>query len=255
MDAALHINAAGLRGPEIRDDGSVRVLALGDSSTFGWNVAPEEAYPAALERLLNHRAGATRYQVINAGVAGYSSYQGLVYLRDRGLALQPAIVLIGFGFNELFRIGDDETRLARERLWLPVLRVHDVLLERSTLYRWLRWKASKVAPPKLGYRVAPERYREHLREMIRLTRAHGGQAALLDFFTHPVADTPERTFPETLAAVGAELDVPLVVYDGPRLDLVHPTREGYEMLAANIVAALEQKGYLAEAHEDGARTR
>jgi lysophospholipase L1-like esterase len=255
VDAALHINGAGLRSPEIRDDGSIRVLALGDSSTFGWNVDPEQAYPGALERLLNRRAGERRYQVINAGVAGYSSYQGLVYLRERGLALKPAIVLIGFGFNELFRIGDDEARLARERRWLPLLRVNDVLLERSTLYRWLRWKASKVAPPKLGYRVAPERYGENLREMIRLVRAHGGQAALLDFFAHPVADTPEQRFPETLAAVAAELDVPLVVYDGPRLDLVHPTREGYEMLAAKIVAALEEKGYLAGIHDDGARTR
>ena len=244
QSAHVHTNAARLRGPEVRDDGSIRVLALGDSCTFGWNVAADETYPAALERLLNHRTGDGHYQVLNAGVAGYSSYQGLVYLRERGLALRPAIVVIGFGFNELFRIGDDEARLARERRVLPLLRVNDFLLEQSTLYRWVRWKANTTAPPQLDYRVSPERYGENLRTMIRLARDRGGHPVLLDFFAHPISKQPEGRFPETLAAVAAELDVPLVVYDGPRLDLVHPTREGYEKLAAEILAALERAGDL-----------
>src|SRR5436309_15797796 len=39
-------NAVGLRGPEIVEDGSIRLLALGDSCTWGFQVREEESYPA-----------------------------------------------------------------------------------------------------------------------------------------------------------------------------------------------------------------
>jgi len=252
-DVPVHTNAAGLRGPELREDGSIRVLALGDSTTFGWTVPDDEAYPPRLERVLNRASDGTRYQVLNAGVAGYTSYQGLVYLRERGLGLKPAIVVIGFGFNELYRLGDDETRLARERLVLPVLRLNDFLVERSRLYRWLSWEASAAARSRLDYRVAPERYGENLREMTRLARGHGARVVLLDFFARPLVDAPERKFPEKLAAVSAELEAPLVVYYGPRLDVVHPTSAGYGILAHDIADSLERAGYISDARPVGTR--
>jgi len=247
QQVSLQTNRLGMRGPELRDDGSVRILGLGDSCTFGWNVDVDQAYPAVLERLVNRRPGSARYQVLNAGVPGYTSYQGLLYLRERGLALDPTIVVIGFGFNELFRTGDDATRIARARLLLPLLRLDDLLLEDSTLYRWLRWQLRTTEIRDLGYRVTPDQYGENLRTMVRLTRAHGARPLLLDFYLRPLTEAPERRFPETLAAVATDLDVPRVVYDGPRLDIAHPTREGYEVLAAQILAAVEQAGYLRDA--------
>jgi lysophospholipase L1-like esterase len=244
QQAPVHINTLGMRGDELRRDGSTRVLALGDSCTFGWNVEGSESYPAVLERLLNRRAGTTRYQVLNAGVPGYTSYQGLVYLRERGLGLAPAIVVLGFGFNELVHLGDDETRLPRVGRLLPLLRTDDFFLAHSRLYRALRWKLDAAAPRDLGYRVTPEQYGRNLRTMVGLIRTHGARPLLLDFFRYPVADTPDRRFPETLATVAAELDVPLVRYEGPRFDVVHPTAEGYEILATRILDALEQAGDL-----------
>src|SRR6185369_9035870 len=105
-------NKIGLRGPNLRTDGARRILAVGDSCTFGWRVSEADTYPAQLEAVLNRRAGGDRYQVINAGVPGYTSYQGLVYLQEQGLALRPEIVVIGFGFNDTFLTGDVETQLA-----------------------------------------------------------------------------------------------------------------------------------------------
>jgi lysophospholipase L1-like esterase len=242
--AMVRTNALGLRSPELREDGSVRILSVGDSCTFGWNVGQDETYPAVLERLLNREATTARYEVVNAGIAGYSSYQGLVYLRERGLALRPRVVIIGFGFNELFRIGDDEARLARGRLLMPLLHLNDFLLERSALYRWTRWQVRTAGPRDLGYRVTPERYDRNLRAMVALLRAHGARPILLDFFTRPLTQAPERRFPETLAAVSRDLDVPLVVYEGPRLDIVHPTAQGYALLAAQIRDAIDRAGYL-----------
>ena len=59
------------------------VLFLGDSCTFGLGVDDDETYPAQVQQQL---AGA---QVINAGVPGYTAYQGDVLLRKIGPELRP----------------------------------------------------------------------------------------------------------------------------------------------------------------------
>src|SRR5262249_47490588 len=139
-NTAVVTNSLGLRSPEVRNDGSLRILCAGDSSTF--DVTQEENYPSDLQRLLDERTGQRRYQVINAGEPGYSSHPGLLYLRERGLALHPVIVVIGYGSNDLFPVGKDEIRLRRERLMMPLLRLDDMLLPASTLYRWIRYRTA-----------------------------------------------------------------------------------------------------------------
>ncbi|OGB95519.1 MAG: hypothetical protein A2Z31_05045 [candidate division NC10 bacterium RBG_16_65_8] len=49
---------------------SLRIIALGDSLTYGYGVAAEEAYPAVLERELGKRFAV---EVLNLGVAGAQS--------------------------------------------------------------------------------------------------------------------------------------------------------------------------------------
>lgn len=51
----VHINAQGTRGPEFsltKPAGTFRILALGDSRTFGWGLADEETYSRQLEAML-----------------------------------------------------------------------------------------------------------------------------------------------------------------------------------------------------------
>ena len=96
----LSTNSRGLRGPEIpRKKGDFRILALGDSTTFGLGVDDDQTWPAALERALREKTRRP-FEVINAGVPGYTAFQGLCYLRDRGLSLDPDLVLATFGFND-----------------------------------------------------------------------------------------------------------------------------------------------------------
>lgn len=64
-----------------------RVLAVGDSITFGEGVPADSTYPAVLERTLGVR-------VANAGVPGYASPQMLGRLRRYLPALRPAVVLM-----------------------------------------------------------------------------------------------------------------------------------------------------------------
>src|SRR5678816_3545363 len=72
-----------------RRTGVYRILALGDSCTFGMLLRGKyfgyvrNPYPLALEKLLADRVGPGRFEVYNAGVPGYNSYQGLMLLRSR----------------------------------------------------------------------------------------------------------------------------------------------------------------------------
>lgn len=95
-----HTDARGMRGTadldragEAKRSGEVRILAVGDSFTYGHGVQDDESYPAVLERLLRARSYDVR--VLNAGVPGYSTDQEYTYLVRDGLALAPDLVLLG----------------------------------------------------------------------------------------------------------------------------------------------------------------
>ena len=97
-DVAIRINREGYRSPEFSPDAKkpVRILAVGDSFTFGWGVEAEDAYPQRLERLLAAQSDAD-VEVINAGfAAGYSPDTYYLFLKNRGLALHPDLIVVGF---------------------------------------------------------------------------------------------------------------------------------------------------------------
>jgi len=98
------INAHGLRGPERSPHpaaGTVRVAAVGDSCTFGEGVDDHQTWPGRLETLLADGAGGSRrFEVINAGVAGYDLAQKLAHTRECVLPLQPHLLVLGYSLND-----------------------------------------------------------------------------------------------------------------------------------------------------------
>lgn len=87
-----------------------KVLALGDSLTFGTGAAPEASYPSVL-------AGLTGWDVVNGGVPGDTAAQALERLPALLDEHRPALVLVSIGGNDfLRRQPDDATRAAIERL-------------------------------------------------------------------------------------------------------------------------------------------
>ncbi|MBL8153138.1 MAG: SGNH/GDSL hydrolase family protein [Anaerolineae bacterium] len=96
----LQTNSVGLRNTEEVIDGAYRVLALGDSFTYGYYVHNEEAWPARLEEALRQQMNGP-VQVLNAGVPGYTVEDELGYLREKGLALQPDVVVLGVYTNDI----------------------------------------------------------------------------------------------------------------------------------------------------------
>ena len=99
----IRTNHHGMREREIpmeKPASVVRVVALGDSYTFGFGVRAHLAYPRRLEDLLNQRSPGRRFQVLNFGVGGYSTQDEAVVLRHRALAWNPDLVIVGYVLND-----------------------------------------------------------------------------------------------------------------------------------------------------------
>jgi len=91
-------NAYGHRGRDhgvARRDSKFRILVLGDSITEGSQVDEQSVFSACLER------ADPRFEVINAGVAGYSTVQEYLYLTSEGINFTPDLVLLMFFENDL----------------------------------------------------------------------------------------------------------------------------------------------------------
>src|SRR5205085_1059176 len=87
-----------------------RVLALGDSTTFGWGVPLEDTLPKQLETQLRQSRGSAKIEVVNAGTPTYGPWQSLDWLRERGKEFQPDAVIFSLfpvndAGNELYLVG------------------------------------------------------------------------------------------------------------------------------------------------------
>jgi acyl-CoA thioesterase-1 len=87
---------------------SPKIVAFGNSLTAGYGVAPEESYPAQLQRRLDE-AG-YHYRVVNAGVSGETTAGGLRRV-DWVLKSRPSIVILELGANDGLR-GFDTAQIA-----------------------------------------------------------------------------------------------------------------------------------------------
>src|SRR5581483_189566 len=83
-------DSRGYRDPDrplpAEHDGVFRIVCLGDSITFGFNVDQDETFPRRLERLLNQRHPGHPVEVVNTAVPGWSWLQGLRFYETEGAA-------------------------------------------------------------------------------------------------------------------------------------------------------------------------
>lgn len=98
----IRTNSWGMRDdePGPRNDDLHRIVAIGDSFTFGFGVSGQDTYPNVLERLLNAGLEAKRFEVLNLGVGGYSTRDEALVLKHKGIAWDPELVIVGYFFND-----------------------------------------------------------------------------------------------------------------------------------------------------------
>ena len=97
--AEVEINSHGFRDREyelVAPEGVGRIVAIGDSATFGVKLSPDVLWP---ERLEVEFEGAV--EVLNLGIVGYDALESVSFLEHRGLAFSPNVVVYGLHVNDV----------------------------------------------------------------------------------------------------------------------------------------------------------
>jgi lysophospholipase L1-like esterase len=268
-------NGDRMRNPEVpveRGPNDFRVLALGDSVTFGWGVLYEEAYPTLLAELLRRAQPGREIQVMNAACSGYSTHQGLEMLKRRGLKYRPDVVTIWLGWNDSV-VWDGMTDAEHARLF-----AREHLLASSFTYRVLSYalrqrghedvREERKETGAKRPRMPPADYQARLREMVELARANeispgrGARVVLIQGCYRDQVRSAHKhggrfeadEHQKAMAEVAKQLDVPMLpVCDalyraGVRkkdfLDWGHPDPKGLRVVADRLFAILAENDML-----------
>lgn len=180
------ITSQGFKGPVMeipKPPGVYRIICYGDSNTEG----PPKAtsWPGKLQKVLNRHEedGLRKFEVLNAGVAGYSSYQGLMRFREEVDLYEPDLIFVSFGWND----GPWTTGKADNDFQPPspsLIAVKRTLL-RYQLYRSLRyyiiqlWKSETKRTASGIHRVSIPDYVKNLAGFVETARERNIHVVLL----------------------------------------------------------------------------
>ena len=270
---SVSTNSQGLRYP--RDVGpkearAFRILCLGDSVTFGFRVPrvpPRDArddshgepYPLLVEAALRAANPGRTIEVIPLAVPGYSSHQGLAWLRRDIDRYSPDLVTACFGWNDVDRRARTDGQTMRTD---PVsVAVRRLLCSSQSIVR--AGIALRAAFPPRGVasrattRVPSEEYVQNLLDIARLARSRGAFTVLIgpvfrDRFHPPESDDIAADRAALRAAAQASgipyLEVPELTEESypanERLfeDPIHPNYRGHHLLARRLLHFLADKG-------------
>jgi len=190
-----HINSSGYRGPEIeKEKKGFRILALGNSCTFGWGVENEDTWVCLLDKILDSRLNNDNYEVINAGVPGYSSHQGKIEFARKLVDLKPDMVLIMFGWNDHWAAGKGISDIEQKMPGRVIIGLQNIF-SKMKLYQFMRkmiLSASEkqefvsLGEQKCKRRVSQQEYYLNLACLAHMARKNGAQPV---FLIPPIADS------------------------------------------------------------------
>jgi lysophospholipase L1-like esterase len=274
-------------GPTV-DPAIGRVLCMGDSVTFGYRVPvafpgrPEQydrgalPYPALLTASLN--AGPEQpgrfqrpIQVYAPAVPGYTSHQGLAWLRREIGRYQPELVTLCYGWNDV------DVRAMPDSESLPIDFLH-VVARRCTassrlLGRLSMWYADRraagaadgsgdkpAAPPTPVPRTSREQFAANMIAMADLARGRGANVVIVgtvyrDAKTNPAEARRITEWRAGLAAAARAAEVPYL--EIPELteagapgnsglfgEVIHPNAAGHRLMAERLQAFIDERDLL-----------
>jgi len=241
------VNEHGYRGPVVpveRDESTLRILCIGDSTTYGVGVESEETYSAQLRKILEDQG--CEAEVINGGVPSYTSAQGLAALERAWRDFRPDLILTYFGNNDTSRV---MTRPDREMAVLSdsascmgaLLGRSRVYLAMQALYLQMR-KPSELVP-----RLSPQEYEANLLRIEERGKRFGARA----WHIRPILPDGngfwEGGYPAGVSFLS--LKEPFVASKKPAgelfVDGCHPSRQGHRILAEHLYRHLRDDGFLA----------
>lgn len=178
---------------QVSDNHETKILAFGDSSTFGWGVPTQSTYGEVLDALLPHAS------VINLGVNGYTSYQGYKAFLKYVPELKPTMAIVSFNFNDRRYVLPNDG-IDSDVKFHRYLSGHRIKLLKEWLYTYrylssLMKKVGLISEPEgakvdflneLAVRVSPESYRHNLVRIAEMAKDRKISLIFMVLKDHPV---------------------------------------------------------------------
>lgn len=253
--------------------GTFRVLCAGDSVTFGFGVPqvalkrPQERhpdwlpYPARLERALAAANPGRGVEVAPLAVPGYSTHQGLAWMRRDLAAWAPDLVTVLYGWNDIGLRAQPDADAMKADGW-SVFSRGTLARSQALLRLWgaLHARGGAGAPARGVPRVDRDGYVANIRAMAALVRASGAAVVVIGpVYRDRVEYPPEgdwiaerraalRTAMQSLGV--PYLEVPeLTEASWPAneplfLEHIHPNQKGHRLLAERLLAFLDERRLL-----------
>jgi lysophospholipase L1-like esterase len=282
FDIDYRHNSLGLRDidrPRRKPPGACRIVALGDSFTYGAGVPFEETYLARLERMLNARwGGDPRFEIVKMGIPRFFPEAERLLLEHYGLSFEPDLVLVAFVPNDVIDtyLGLDALAVSGDGYLLTshgARLVRDLPKPLARLYTWshaFRLALGRIASYRAA-RAQPIRWEDvyradgfhekdwqeverQYRAMSRLARQHGVPLLLVHIPMKGDLDAPHAAYPaQRLATLAAQesvafADVLPALRDAARAAPAywprdgHPNPRGAAVIAQALYQALIDHG-------------
>lgn len=178
----ITINSLGFRSREInkvKNKGTFRIICLGDSATFGMFVNDNFTYPSQLEAMLNLRYPYLNFEVINAGVPGFSSFQERLVFKQVAEDLKPDLITLCFGVNDQVKAPRSDYEVYQTRLkWesgitFSLLHLKSFQCIRFHLIGFLLLRSGKKNLSEHKERVNSDEFFENYRQIVTEARSRG----------------------------------------------------------------------------------
>ena len=185
------INNIGLRGVRnvslSKPEQAVRVITLGESSTFGYHADDAHTYPALLEQKLQSKLGDRPVEVINAGIPNFDSNNLVAILEKELLAYKPDVITVYAAYNDAVGILDQEwwqklSRWLHDHLgtYVALGRLMASVSGAAPYTKWSRYVTSP-SPEYVAKQIAlhVEKYEGNVKRIVELGTASGATVLLI----------------------------------------------------------------------------
>jgi lysophospholipase L1-like esterase len=257
--------------------GTFRIVCLGDSVTFGYRVPvvwPDKPkdydpewlpYPMLLEKELRKANLNRQIEVLDMAVPGYTTHQGLAWLRRDIDYLQPDLVIASFGWNDV-SVSDVPDREAIRTDWYPVavrwLIGHSQAFAHAT--NWLRSRNRPAAPANVQPvpRVSAEEYIRNFQAIIELVRSRrAGMIVIGAPYRDRTSNPPEAElmikYRKALRSTAEQSQVPYLeilelteaaapANEGFFGELIHPNHIGHRLMTLELLKLMGRNRMLGE---------
>jgi lysophospholipase L1-like esterase len=242
----IRINSYGFRDYEYSPEkpaNTYRIIALGDSHTFGVGVNLTDSYPKILEQLLNEKNDSQKYEVLNFGIPGANLVEKIEFLKEKGLSFNPDLVILQWNTDD--RINRTEWEKFIDNYIEKYLIEHNLSKEILDQYSYeeIRSEAETAYIIMKFTSDSEDRLRveleEEFKELEEITQEKGIKVVILLF--HTTLFLPSSNEKQILKDISSKYKWPVVDCDKyARIEYIldkndsHPNQLGHKLIALEV---------------------